>query len=419
MKNLITFLLSCLSLTALLAQSRSESKLEILGSSLSETTLRLDLSGIDQTTVAMPNGAAIIPHFQHGTPLLKKGAPDVPKYATALMIPHKGNMVVEIVESDFEEIKDVSVAPSKGNLLRTKNPAEMPFEYGAEYTRDAFFPGPLAELKTPFIFRDTRGQALWIFPVQYNPVQKTLRVYHSITLRVYHTGGTGTNEWSGGPVEPTESRTFGQLHQKFFANNILRADSRGGGGETPEKMLVIAKDELLDELQPLVTWKRQMGIHTTVVPVSEIGSNEADAVHDFVKNYYAEHGITYLLMVGDEIAIKPQMRPSGGGSYSCDNCFGYIAGDDHYPEIMVGRLHAATPAQLRVMVNRNLEYETNPLLDSDNNWFATGMASASNEGLGFGDDGQADWQHGNEWKTTHLADGYGQYRELYDGDHAA
>jgi len=416
MKNLVTFLLYCLSVTALLAQSRSEAKLEILGSSLSETTLRLNLAEIDQTTVTTPNGAAIIPHFQHGTPLLKKGAPDVPKYATALMIPYKGNMAVEILESDFEEIKDVAVAPSKGNLLRTKNPAEAPFEYGAEYTRDAFFPGALAELKTPFVFRDTRGQALWIFPVQYNPVQNTLRIYHSITLRVYHTGGTGINEWAGGPVEPAASRAFGQLQQKFFANTVSRAESRGGG-DSPEKMLVIAKDELLDELQPLVTWKRQMGIHTTVVPVSEIGSNEADAVHDFVKNYYAEHGITYLLLVGDEIAIKPQMRPSGGGSYSCDNCFGYIAGDDHFPEILVGRLHAATPAQLRVMVNRNLEYETDPLLDNDNNWLATGMASASNEGLGFGDDGQADWQHGNEWKASHLADGFEQYWEFYDGDH--
>ena len=45
------------------------------------------------------------------------------------------------------------------------------------------------------------------------------------------------------------------------------------------------------------------------------------------------------------------------------------------------------------------------------------MASASDEGLGFGDDGQADWQHGNEWKAKHLADGYELYWEFYDGSH--
>ncbi|MBK6932572.1 MAG: T9SS type A sorting domain-containing protein [Saprospirales bacterium] len=69
------------------------------------------------------------------------------------------------------------------------------------------------------------------------------------------------------------------------------------------------------------------------------------------------------------------------------------------------------------MVNRNLEYEINPLIDSTQNWLATGMASTSDEGAGIGDDGQADWQQGNEWKTTHLADGYEQYWEFYDGSH--
>ncbi|MFN0013625.1 MAG: C25 family cysteine peptidase [Saprospiraceae bacterium] len=418
MKNLITLLLYCLSVTALLAQSNGESNLEILSTSPTETILRLKISGIRETTVATPNAAAIIPQFEGGTPLLIKGVPDVPKFATALAIPNKGNMAVDVIESDFIEVQNIQVAPSKGNLLRKVNPADVPFHYGEAYQEDAFFPGNLAEMQAPFIFRETRGQALWIFPVQYNPAQKTMRVYRSITLRVYHTGGTGTNEQAGGPIEPAPSRVFDQLQRQFFANGNLQAESRGSG-DTPEKMLVIAEDNLLSELEPLVTWKRQMGIHTTVVPVSTIGSSEADAVHDFVKTYYADHGISYLLLVGDEFAIKPHMRTSGGGSYACDNCFGYMSGDDHLPEILVGRLHANTPAQLRIMVNRNLEYEIEPLTDSNNNWMATAVASASDEGLGFGDDEQADWQHGNEWKTKHLADGYEQYWEFYDGDHAA
>ncbi|MEQ1745116.1 MAG: C25 family cysteine peptidase [Saprospiraceae bacterium] len=419
MKNLITLLLYCLSVTALLAQSNGESDLEILSFSPTETVLRLQIGGFGETTVATPNGTAIIPRFEGGTPLLVKSVPDVPKYATALAIPNKGNMAVEVIESDFIEVQNITMAPSKGNLLRKVNPADLPFDYGEAYQNNAFFPGKLAEMQTPFIFRETRGQTLWIFPVQYNPVQKSMRVYRSITLRVYHTGGSGTNEQAGGPVTPAQSRVFDQLQRQFFANGSLQAESRGSGGDTPEKMLVIAEDNLLAELEPLVTWKRQMGVHTTVVPVSTIGSSEADAVHEFVKKYYAEHGISYLLLVGDEFAIKPHMRPSGGTSYACDNCFGYMSGDDHFPEILVGRLHANTPAQLRIMVNRNLEYEIDPLTDNNNNWMATAMASASDEGLGVGDDGQADWQHGNEWKSKHLADGYEQYWEFFDGDHTA
>jgi hypothetical protein len=47
------------------------------------------------------------------------------------------------------------------------------------------------------------------------------------------------------------------------------------------------------------------------------------------------------------------------------------------------------------------------------------MASAPTRVSAIGDDNQADWQHGNEWKATHLADGYEQYWEFYDGSHGA
>lgn len=47
--------------------------------------------------------------------------------------------------------------------------------------------------------RDLRGQALWIYPVQYNPVMKVMRVYSKITLRVYRTDGKGENEITNGP----------------------------------------------------------------------------------------------------------------------------------------------------------------------------------------------------------------------------
>ena len=415
MKVLSTLLLFCCSIAALFAQSHSRSALQLLSSGGGATTLRLNLNGFDPIPVATPQGQANVIAIQHGTPLLRKGAPDVPKFVTALLIPNTGNMAVEILSGDFDDYPGVQVAPSKGNLKRTVNPGDVPYEYGAEYQRDQFFPGALAEQQTPFILRSVRGQAVWIYPVQYNPVQKVLRVYRSITLRVYPAGGRGENELTHHPAIPNSSG-FGQLYQRLFVNANSSLADRGGSPQTPEKMLVIAKDELLGELQPLIDWKRQMGIHTTVVPVSAIGSSESSAVYNFVKDYYFQHGISYLLLVGDENGIQPEMRQDGD-SYSCDNCFGYFEGNDHFPEVLVGRLHAATPEQLRIMVNRNLEYEMNPKGDSTQNWFATGMASGSNQGAGIGDDGQADWEQCNEWKIAHLANGFKRYWEFYDGDH--
>ncbi|MBK8193903.1 MAG: T9SS type A sorting domain-containing protein [Lewinellaceae bacterium] len=415
MKNIITFLLSCLSLTALIGQAINETRVALVSASATETVLHLSLTGADRQAVVTPQGEALVISIPEGTPLLQEGNPDVPKFATALAIPATGNMEVEILSSEFQDFSDVSVAPSKGNLKRNIDPATVPYTFGTTYEHDAFFPGKLAELKQPFVMRDVRGQALWIYPVQYNPVSKTMRVYTGITVRVHHTGGQGVNELSGATAR-ARSLGFEQLYQNTFLNAQVIDKARSGAD--PEKMLVITSEALLTELEPLVTWKRQMGIQTEVVTVEEIGSSESSAIYNYAKDYYQNNGNTYLLLVGDENAIQSEMRLSGGTPYTCDNCFGYMEGDDHFVEVFVGRLHASNPEQLRIMVNRNLDYEKTPLVDAAENWCATGMASTSDQGAGIGDDGQADFEQGNEWKSKHLDDGYEKYWEFYDGSHA-
>ncbi len=320
-------------------------------------------------------------------------------------------------EGDYEETPDVEVAPSKGNLFRNRRPSTMPFEYSEVYREDTFFPGALAELQRPFLFRQTRGQALWLYPVQYNPVRKVLRVYHTLLLRLVYDNTPAVNELDMLERPIAKSTVFSQLHRRFFLSTAsLPAEERSDSDE-PERVLVLAPLAFQQEIEPLIRWKQQSGLEVDVVSVEEIGSNKADAIYSFVRQYYHRRGMTYLLLIGDAEAINPITLPVEGDNrrYSCDNCFGYLSGDDHFPEVLVGRLHAATPQEARLMVKRILLYEKTPLLDPQADWFSTGMAAASDEGAGYGDDGQADWEHANEWKAKHLADGYTWYWEFYDG----
>ena len=395
-----------------MGQAANSTRFSVLDKTPGHTMLRLDVTGVTQRTVTTPQGEAVVITMPDGTSLLQAGAPDLPKFATTLQIPDAGNMKYSIVESTFQDIPNVEVAPSKGDLKRNVDPNSVAYSYGSAYDHNAFFPGRLADLKRPFVLRDVRGQGLWMYPVQYNPVTKVLRVYSSITLLVERGEGDGENEISS-EKPSSQSRTFEQLYRKTFVNFTAEYTRNG---ETPEKMLIITRDEYLQTLQPLVNWKRQMGIQTTVVPVSQIGSSTAGSIYSFVQEYYQTHAITYLLLVGGENAIEPQMRQDGG-DYSCDNCFGYLDGDDYAPEVLVGRFHADNVQQLQIMVQRNLDYEKTPLVDPVNNWCASGMWSASNEGAGIGDDDQADFEQGNAWKAAQLADGYAKYWEFYDGNH--
>lgn len=413
MKNLLTLLFYSLSVSVMIGQVVNSTRVSVLDKTPGHTIIRLDLNGVDQRPVSTPSGAAVVVSMPDGTPLLRAGTPDIPKFAATLQIPNTGNMQYRIVESEYQDFTNVTVAPSKGDLKRTVDPNTVPYTYGSVYEHDAFFPGRLADLQQPFVLRELRGQGLWIYPVQYNPVSKVLRVYSSITVVVEPGEGESLNEISGEKVR-SGSRSFRQLYRKSFINYTA---GHHRDSEDPEKMLVIAKDEYLTTLEPFVAWKRQMGIHTTVVPVSEIGSSASTDIYNFVQTYYLEHAITYLLLVGGEDVIEPEMR-SDGAEYSCDNCFGYLDGPDYAPEVFVGRFHADNVEQLQVMIQRNLDYEKTPLVDMEQDWCGSGMWSASNEGAGFGDDNQADFEHANAWKAAHLEDGYGKFWEFYDGDHA-
>jgi hypothetical protein len=354
-----------------------------------------------------------------GSSLLRKGAPDVPKLSTTVQIPATGKMAFEIIKADYKDIEQIVIVPSKGNLSRQVNPADIAFELGSAYKTDAFYPEAMVSIQRPFQLRNTRGAHIWFHMAQYQPVTKTLRLYHQIRVRIYRTEEVGENELNQAAVTHDLGETLDDICRRLYVNAtpIDYPNQKKGSSAEPEKMLVICPDVFLSEIEPLVTWKRQMGIKTTVIATSQLPGTDTSSVVNYVRQMYQTEGIQYLMLVGDDSYIKPIMRLDGT-AYSCDNCFGYLSGDDNMPEVMVGRLHASTPTELRMMVARNLEYEKTPASSPVSDWLPSSIWLASNEGAGIGDDGQADWQHANAWKSAHLADGCGDFYELYDGDHS-
>lgn len=370
--------------------------------------LRFDMDELRFRTVQTEKGEALIPHFEGGTPLLMAGAPDLPKIAALLQVPGDQEFVIEVVDARYEDLRGLDIAPSKGNLLRTVDPAGVPYVWGDAYAKAGFFPAAPVSLRPVFRQRELHGLPVWIQPLQYDAASRTLRQYRSMTIRIRPVSG----EFQVPSVKV--GRTFDELFAKLYPNYEASGSS---GPESMDRLLVVAPDAWVETLAPFLEWKRQTGIHTRFLPLSLAGGGDPTTLQETIRDKYATDGVTHVLLVGDEQRIGTIMRPSGGGSYSCDNCFGYLDEEDHIQDILVGRLHAADERQLAVMLQRILRYEKSPSMEPEANWFATGMASASEEGEGFGDDGQADYQHANEWKGKYLEKGFGTYWEFYDGDH--
>ncbi len=370
--------------------------------------VRFDFSDPQLLEVETPSGPAFIPRVLGDTPLLRAGAPDLSKVdATVLIAPESGTLL-EVLSSEFVEMSDIEVAPSKGNLYRNVDPASVPYEFGEAYGIDAFHPAAPASLRTPFVERGMRGQAIWAHPFQYNPVTRVLRSYSSITVRVVESDAEAVNPaLAAVRIHPMAS---GQAGHRFL--NAGGLEARYDYIEEHGKVVVVTDAMYDDVLAPFIQWKREKGLETEVVYAADFG-NDFDAIKDFLSDQYFNEGLTHVILAGDEDQVAATLVTNGGGSGYCDPCYGFVEGNDHYPEFFVGRMLVHTVEEMQTLVDRTLEYEKTPFLGEE--WFNIAVGIGSNEGAGIGDNNEADWQHQNVIKNQLLDYGFEEVWELYDG----
>jgi len=325
---------------------------------------------------------------------MEPGAPRLPKVCRSLIIPDDAQMALRILAADCEQVS-ASILPSKGNLPRSTDPRDVPYTFGDAYRADAFYPGELARLGTPYILRDYRGVVVELYPFQYNPVTGVLRVYKNITLEVARTGPGKINVLERNASERRPSRAFHQLYKHHFVNygSKLRYPPLDEDGD----MLIIVHDPWIPYVEPLAAHKNSIGINTTVVGVSTIGNN-AEAIHNYIQSVYDTSDLAFVLLVGD---IQQVATPYDPGAPS-DPTYAKLAGGDDYPDVMVGRFSAQSPLHVDTQVQRTIEYEVNQATQQE--WFWRGAGIGSEPG------------HLDSIRDELLAHGYTHVDQIYDPD---
>ncbi|NQV02426.1 MAG: PKD domain-containing protein, partial [Bacteroidia bacterium] len=381
-------------------------KTTLVKSTIDHSTVTFTLGGFYLNQVETSRGVAFIPSVEEGTPIMDAGAPDLPKLTTSLIIPDLAGMSARVVASGFTDFPNMEIAPSKGNLLRTVDPATVPYTYGAAYLADRFYPANLVSTRDPFIVRDLRGQTIIVYPFQYNPVTRILRVYHEVTVELVKVNESGANQFfrkdSEIRIEEEWAHIYSKQFQNFDAITYTPLEEYGN-------LLIISHGPFMDAIQPYADWKTSIGFPVEIVDVATIGSTAA-AIKDYIANYYNTNGLSYVLLVGD----GPQIPTNTGGGLSgpSDNAYGYISGSDHYQELFVGRFSAESEAQVETQVTRTINYEMDPQLLTDD-WYTTVIGIASNQGPG--DDNEYDYQHVRNMQDDCLAFTYTWNPEYFDG----
>lgn len=161
----------------------------------------------------------------------------------------------------------------------------------------------------------------------------------------------------------------------------------------PYDHLTIAPDSLLDALAPVCARVESRGFSDTTVSVTDVlasstGRDDQEKFRNFIRQAYSEWGVTYVLLAGDNeqipcrrcwVELTPQYKDSiptelyysaldGDWDKDGDSLFGEPEDSvDLIPDVLLGRLPLATPAEMQAFADRFLAYtgdSTAPYLEN-------------------------------------------------------
>lgn len=388
---------------------------QLASDSLEQASVLYSLEGFTQDTVTIGRKAYKTINFEGCSyiDMEKAGQPRLPKVTESFIIPDTAKMEASVISSDYYEITGIEIAPSKGTITRAVDPASVPYTFGGEYQQDAFYPGSLIHLREPFIMRDVRGVVLETMPFQYNPVQKVLRVYTNIEVKLEQVGEDTVNIIDRATYGYHPSSSFEGMYARQFANYEVAKISNNSLSRTepPSEdgtMLVICHGPYMTAMGPFVDWKNSIGIDTALVDVATIGNNST-AIGNYIDNAYNNGNLSFVLLVGDHNHVK-----SNSHSYTVSDPDYSTITPDWYPEILIGRFSADSVADVETQVARTIAYEQAGHDVAMGGWNASALGVASSQGPGHY--GEYDDEHVDLMLDELAAVGFTTFTRSYDNN---
>ena len=376
---------------------------EVVSSNDEQTVISYDFGSFEKYRIEIDGNTFYRINLPGESYSADKGAPELPQITRSIIIPDFAKVEVEILEKEFVEFQ-IPVAPSKGRILRTTNPDDVPYTFSKTYQQDAFYPLTNGELRSPYIMRDFRGIVVTAQPFVYNPVTQTLRVYTHLKLAVNTVGVDNVN------VKYRNDESYSKHFAGLYAGHFINfEDMRYDTIEEEGRIIVISYGSFMNAMQPYVDWKNQKGIQCDMYDVNdaEIGGS-ASGIQQFVQEQYnLDDGLTFVQLVGDAAQV-PTLSSGGGGS---DPSYAFIEGNDVYPELFVGRFSAENTSHVETQVERTVHYERD-IVDGD--WLSKGIGIGSDQGPG--DDGETDDQHLDNIREKLLNFTYTEVDQYYDNN---
>ncbi|HDP55615.1 MAG TPA: hypothetical protein ENN24_08070, partial [Bacteroidetes bacterium] len=304
-------------------------------------------------------------YFGDGYSSGELGSPKLPAFKKLIQIPHGASVKLNVTGYSEQEIflSEYGIAnllyPVQPSLRKDQDIEKEPFHFNKKvYGKADYQNMPIANIEVLGTMRGVRIARVEVYPVSYNPVNGTIKVYNDVEVEISFEGASKALEME---IEAKTRSPYFEPVYSVLANRFSKDifDDHPDLTNYPVHMLIVSHRMFEETLAPYVEWKTKKGFYVEVAYTDEIGTTSSAIqtfIHDKYNNATPESPApTFLVFVGD----VAQVPSSGVGSSSQKQTDLYYASvdGDYFPEMYYGRLSATTTTQLENIINKILYYE--------------------------------------------------------------
>ncbi len=316
--------------------------------------------------------------------------PEIPVKPVMLLLPYNTEaQSIKIIYSEPIEMSEtLIIKPVSPSGRLSINPPHKPLLHSPVYEENQFYPELSYEGK--FVNQTKNGHNLlitFIYPIQYNPVTQKIRYYNEITIQV-------ETQYKPSELYKHNNSIVKNLDTLIDNKSILATFPVTQRTINDYDYLIITSETYQEEFQAMINFNLSRCLKTKLTTLEYIinnieGEDTPDKIRNYIRAEYIQHGLTYVLLGGDDEIIphrgfRTEINDYGYDYYdeqdmpadmyySCLDGTWKLAGSQFYGEsgsedllfeVYTSRFTIASPEELSAMINKTISYSNTPVVES-------------------------------------------------------
>lgn len=329
--------------------------------------------------------------------ITREGKPQLPVITKLIAIPDCDDASLSVSVSNETMFNNYNILPApryKKNQLGNNNETAEYAEDKNIYSKNRFFPGKYGEVIETGYVRNQKVARVAIYPVQFNPVSKSIKVYTNFSISLSFSNAASSVNKDAGIFSRIMSNTTLNYKDEIITKSsnttvgsvtrITRLDDLIGSNAVATDYLIITVPSLFNSkpLSELAEHRKNYNqYNVAIIQVDSVLYNRYPGPHyqdirDYISDVYlqgkANHTgdghLGYILLVGDTFSDdnSTEMIPAayppfyGPSEQASDYYYACTGGDsDDFLDLMYGRLPVGNETELNNIVNKIVSYEYN------------------------------------------------------------